>query len=84
MLFAGWYGSVRAFVAPVGAVAGGFVLAAGILDQRQLGTFGLTEVRRDPVPVGRDAVRGIAPAVARRLVLRGELIAAAMRDFGVS
>ena len=90
-LFGAWYGLSSPLVAAVNghAVAGGLVLAlAG--DHRVCGTlgrFGLTEVKVGiPYPPSAMAVvqAELAPSVARRLVLRGELFdARTMLDLGV-
>jgi enoyl-CoA hydratase/carnithine racemase len=90
-LFAGWYALPRPVVCAVTghAIAGGFILAlcgdwrVGATE----GKYGLTELRAGiPYPaVAMLAVRAeLAPAVARRLVLRAELIdAPAALDAGV-
>jgi enoyl-CoA hydratase len=88
---AGWYTLPRPLVAAVNghAVAGGFVIAlcGDFRIGPTSGRFGLTEVKAGvPYPsAAMSVVRAeLTPAVARRLVLRGELFdAAAMRDFGV-
>ena len=79
-LFAGWYEFPRPVVAAVNghAVAGGLILAL-CADHRvagRAGRFGLTEVKVGiPYPSAAMAVvqAELAPHVARRLVLRGEL-----------
>jgi enoyl-CoA hydratase/carnithine racemase len=80
-LFCDWYGFPRPVVAAVNghAVAGGLILA--LCADRRIGargaTFGLTEVRVGaPYPKAAIGVvqAELAPASARELVLRGELI----------
>jgi enoyl-CoA hydratase len=79
-LFAGWYEFPRPVVAAVNghAVAGGLILAL-CADHRVVGVagrFGLTEIKVGiPYPSAAMAVvrAELAPPVARRLVLQGEL-----------
>jgi enoyl-CoA hydratase len=80
-IFAGWYGFPRPVVAAVNghAIAGGLVLAlcADYRVASQQGKLGLTETRVGvPYPANALAVvtAELAPAVARRLVLRANLI----------
>lgn len=83
-LFAGWYDFPRPLVCAVNghAVAGGLILSL-CGDHRVVGrsgTFGLTEVKVGiPYPsMAMAVVRAeLTPSVARRLVLRGELVDAA-------
>lgn len=90
-LFIGWYGFPRPVVCAVNghAVAGGLVLAL-CGDHRVASTsgrFGLTEVKVGiPYPPAAMAVvqAELAPAMARRLVLRGELFdSSAMLELGI-